>query len=191
MKKIFLTAIVFLLTGCVSFTSDNTNKPMDYTDIQMPFKPSIKLEVYTFPTNNGTPVSEKQVELNQKFYSQLKHVFDNTKMFGEVGKNVKNPDYKLDVVIKNTYTECYWCNVHNVISLSIAPSWTNSKFYYEATLSDAKTGKAHKLEYFEKSKEVREFFMLFAMPFMYDAEDKMHERVFSDIVYETGREISK
>lgn len=190
MKKIVLSVVCLMLFGCVSFTSENTKSVVDYSSLDMGRKPNISINVYTFPTNNGTPVSEKQKELNQRFYSQIKQVFDDTKMFGEVGGNVKNADYKLDVVIKNDHTECYWCNVYNIVTLTLIPSWTNDRFNYEAKLTNNKTAKGAKYDYFEKSREVRQLLLIYAMPFMYNAEDRMHERVFTDLAFKISQEIA-
>lgn len=189
MKKILLVAIISVLSGCVSFTSSNTPKVDIIQGIGS--RPNVLLKVNTFSTTNGTVASWKQFELNRKLGRKLKQTFNESGMFGEVSESVKNPDYKLDVVVKDTYTECAACNILNIVTLSIIPSWANEKFYYQAHLVNTKTNKNTSFDYYETSKEVRQLFMLFAYPFMYNAEDKLHKNVFNNLVLDVAKEVSK
>lgn len=189
MKKIFLLALLVVLSSCVSFTTSNTPK-IDVVD-GIGSKPTVLLKVNTYATDNGVVSSWKQFELNREFNLEVKEAFAKSNMFGEVSANVKNPDYELDVVIKDTYAECFSCNVINIATIGLIPSWTNESFYYQAVLVNTKTKQTTTFDYYEKSKEVRQILLMFAYPFMYDAEDNMHKNVFNNLVVDTAKEIVK
>lgn len=188
MRKTFLF-LVILLSGCANFTSSDTQK-MDLI-VGISSRPNIELDVDASSTINGDLASWKQFELNRKLKPQVKKTLDKSNMFGDVSSKIKKPNYELAVTIENVQTQCTFCNVINVLSLGIIPSWTNETFNYQAELTNKKTGKKTTYNYHEKNTQVRQILMLFAMPFMSNNKNEMHQNVFNNLTFDVARETTR
>ncbi|MDR1694068.1 MAG: hypothetical protein LBR70_02600 [Lactobacillaceae bacterium] len=189
MKKFCIFVSVLILSGCVSFTGGNTPKK-DFIE-GIGSRPNIKLSLDIYSTTNNEKDSWRSFELKREIAPEIKNIFDSSNMFGEVGYKITNPDYELEIKIRDVYTECAPCNLLNAATLSIIPSWTNEKFLYEAKLKNAKTKETVSFEYFEKSENVRHILTLFALPFMYENEFNMHKNVVNNLVIDVSREMSR
>ncbi|MDD4557061.1 MAG: hypothetical protein PHE89_07050 [Alphaproteobacteria bacterium] len=186
MKKIYLLAVSLFLSGCVNFTSDNS-KVLLQDGIKGNKQQSVLLNMQVFSTYEGVSDASKASFMKMDFLSQLQSSFYKSGAFGEVSTNVYLPRYSVDVVIRNDYTECKWCNYTTYATLFLIPSWDNDKYVYDVRITDLKTNKCATFTYFEDKVEVRELLFVLAMPFTYDNVYEMHQNVFDRIVFETNK----
>lgn len=186
MKKTVLFLALFLISGCVNFTSNNT-KNIENGALVPYSKDSVQTKIYLYPTINGVADPEKEIDLRMSFNEALKYSFDKTNLFGEVSQSVMNPDITIEMVVKNHYTECGNCNYLTYGTLFIVPSWTHDKYHYQVRITKHKTGRTASFYYYEDALEVKQLFLALAMPFAYSTKDNMHSRVFDKIAFEASK----
>ncbi|MFV0626659.1 MAG: hypothetical protein ACK5N8_04860 [Alphaproteobacteria bacterium] len=181
MKKALALVLTVFLSGCVSFTSNNVgNTPKN--EIVGTNRPDVLLTVQVFTTYEGVADMQKNAELKRAFEREITGSFYDAGTFGEVSHNVYAPKYKVDVVVRGTYTECKWCNYATYGTLFIVPSWTNDRYQYDVRITDLRTKRTYSHQYYETSVEVKELLLALGMPFTYDNVRDMHKRVFDRIV---------
>lgn len=180
MKKLLALIFVASLTGCVSFTSNNTGNTPE-NEIVGTNRPDVMVNVQVFTTYNGVVDNEKNALLRRSLEKDLINSFNESRTFGTVSRSVYYPKYKVDLTVQGTYTDCKWCNYATYGTLFILPSWSNDKYLYTVRITDLKTNRTYSSEYYETSVEVREILLALAMPFAYDDMSRMHERVLDKI----------
>lgn len=186
MKRIFISLAIVLLSGCVSFTSSNTKAP-EVQSFEGAQKPTVLANIYLYPTSNGVADAEKELELRRSLGNIMQYSFYKANSFGEVSNNVSNPDYVVEVILKNVYSDCKYCNYATYGTLFIIPSWTNDKYHYQVRITNNATGRTSNFYYYEDIVEVKQLLLVFGMPFALNTVTDMHERVFDAVAFETSR----
>ncbi len=155
-------AVLLVVSGCASFGG---HSPEISSFPETNIKPTLLIKVkfrqfindepnYMFSENGRAMLTDKIIER-----------FNMSNMFGNVGDDIKNPEYTLEVNIENRGDASMIMAFLTGISLYVIPSCATDDYKLEAKLINNKTEKVNKITMKDSITTCQQLLLLFVMPF--------------------------
>lgn len=187
MKKVLLCCWLILLNGCAGFATQN-HADIGYINFK-PKKLSLSYNVKVFRYLNDEPADYQISEAENYFSDMLGKNLSAPMYFISIDTDNPKADYVLEIHITDKGIYNKKLDILSLATLTIIPSVTHDKFFYEAKLINRKTKKVKQFNYSETYSKITHISMLLLMPFKSNEIDHMHRRIMNRMSYDIIRYI--